>query len=248
MLASDAAAAPTDVASEGSDMAIDAGPARITSGLVALYTFEEGAGTTVNDRSGVGAPLNLAIPQPASVTWGDGVLQVTAPTLIESGVPAMKLIEACRAANEVTLEAWITPTSIAAGYLRVVTLALNNSDLAITLMAIGDHFEFRMRGPMTDSNGLPSLNSPAGTVALAPTHVVLVSESSGARYLYVNGVVQANDARGGDLSAWGATHRFGLASEIDGTGPWLGTYDLVAVYARALTAEEVAINYAVGPQ
>jgi hypothetical protein len=220
---------------------------RVTSDLVALYTFEERAGAQVIDRSGFGAPLDLVIPDLDKVTWGDGALTVTSPTLIASPQAATKVLDACREADGVTLEAWLEPAAIASGYPRVVSLATNNSDLALTLMARDDRFEFRMHGPMTDSNGLPSLNSPAGTVQLQRTHVALVSAPDGTRTLYLDGVPRATDGRGGDLSVWGTTHRFGLASELDGVGPWLGTYHLVAIYARALTAAEVATNYAAAP-
>ncbi len=44
---------------------------RITDSLLALYTFDEGSGSTVQDTSGVGAPLNLNIPDPSRVTWGN---------------------------------------------------------------------------------------------------------------------------------------------------------------------------------
>jgi hypothetical protein len=226
----------------------DAAPARVTQDLVALYTFEEGSGTAVIDRSGFGIALDLVIPDPTRVTWGNGTLTVTAATLVASPQAATKVLDACRGADAVTLEAWLTPAAIAGGYPRVASLASTNSDLAITLMAINDHLEFRMRGPMTDSNGLPSLNSPAGSVTVARMHVALVSEAGGTRRLYIDAVERATDQRGGDLSAWGAGHRVGLASELDGTGPWLGTYDLVAIYARALTADEVGANFAAGPR
>jgi hypothetical protein len=38
----------------------------------------------------------------------------------------------------------------------------------------------------------------------------------------------------------------GNATSLDAA--WLGTYHLVAVYARALTAQEVAQNFAAGPR
>jgi hypothetical protein len=228
----------------------DAGPdapARVTGDLVALYTFEEGSGTQVLDRSGFGAPLDLVIPDVSKVVWGVGSLTVTEATLIASPQTATKVLDACRDVDGVTLEAWFQPAAIASGYPRVVSLATNNSDLAITLMARDSRFEFRMRGPLTDSNGLPSLNSPDGTVQLQRTHVALVSAPDGTRTLYVDGIARATDVRGGDLASWGTSHRFGLASELDGVGSWLGTYHLVAIYARALTAAEVATHFALGP-
>lgn len=244
-VASDAA---IDDATVG-EMQIDAGPPRVSSNLVALYTFEEGSGTSVLDRSNVGTPLDLTIPAPSAVTWTPGALTVTADTLIASPGDATKVLTACRDADALTLEAWITPAMIGGYFPRVVTLSETNSSLAVSLLAIDSHFEFRMRGPMTDSNGLPSLSSPTGTIVVAPLHVVLVSASDGTRTIYVDGLAVATDARGGDLASWGTTgHRFGLANEIDGGRPWLGTFDLVAIYAAALTPAEVAINFAAGPR
>jgi hypothetical protein len=227
----------------------DAPPQRITAGLIALYTFEEGAGSTVIDRSGVGAPLNLTVGAPANVAWGAGTLTVNTATLIASPGVATKVLTACRDADALTLEAWIRPSVIGGYFPRVVTLSTSNNSLALTLMAIDSHFEFRMLGPMTDANGLPSLNGPTGSISVALIHVVLVSEPGGMRRIYVDGVESATDPRGGDLSTWGTTgHRLGLADEIDGGRPWLGTYDLVAVYAAALSPAEIATNFAAGPQ
>lgn len=231
------------------EMLVDAAPTRVSANLVALYTFEEGSGTSVLDRSNVGTPLDLTIPTPSAVIWSPGALTVTADTLIASPGAATKVLDACRDADALTLEAWITPAMIGGYFPRVVTLSETNSSLAVSLLAIDSHLEFRMRGPMTDSNGLPSLSSPAGSVVIAPLHVTLVSASDGARTIYVNGVSIATDALGGDLASWGTTgHRFGLANEIDGGRPWLGTFDLVAIYAAALTPAEVAINFAAGPR
>jgi hypothetical protein len=230
-------------------VAPDAAPQRIAAGLVALYTFEEGTGSTVIDRSGFGAPLDLTVGAPANVAWGSGTLTVNTATLIASPGVASKVLTACRDADALTLEAWIRPAAIGGYFPRVVTLSTSNDSLALTLMAIDSHFEFRMRGPMTDDNGLPSLNSPTGSIAVAPIHVALVSEPGGMRRIYVDGVETATDARGGDLATWGTTgHRLGLADEIDGGRPWLGTFDLVAVYAVALSPAEIATNFAAGPQ
>jgi Concanavalin A-like lectin/glucanases superfamily len=227
----------------------DAAGARVTTGLVALYTFEEGSGTVVMDRSGVGSALNLTIGTPAAATWGTGTLTVTGENQVASAAAATKILDGCRAADAFTLEAWLQPTQIITAYFaRIVTVSSSNSDLAASLLAVNDHFELRMRGPMTDSNGLPQLSSAAGTIALAQMHVVIVSEAGAARRIYINGVESVTDVLGGDLASWGAGHRFGLGNELDGGRQWLGTFDLVAVYARALSAVEVAQNFAAGPR
>jgi hypothetical protein len=234
------------------DAGVDAGPERVTDGLVAYYTFEEGTGTTVLDRSGVAPALDLEIASASTdlVTWATGTLTVTGETLIASPGAATKILDACRASDAVTLEAWLTPATATAAYLpRVVTVSSSNSDLAVTLMTLGTHYELRMYGPMTDTNGLPSLNTADGTVVVGtPVHVVLVSEPGGARRIYVDGVERAADMLGGDLSAWGPQHRIALANELDGGRAWLGTYDTVAIYARALTAAEIEQNRLAGPR
>ncbi|PYQ59813.1 MAG: hypothetical protein DMF53_18175, partial [Acidobacteria bacterium] len=51
-------------------------PPRVTTGIQARYDFNEGSGSTVNDTSGVGTPLNLTIASPSSVTWISGGLRV----------------------------------------------------------------------------------------------------------------------------------------------------------------------------
>ena len=42
---------------------------RVSDGLLALYTFDEGSGSTVHDVSGVGTPLDLTIANTGAVSW-----------------------------------------------------------------------------------------------------------------------------------------------------------------------------------
>jgi hypothetical protein len=224
---------------------------RVTEGLVALYTFEETSGALVMDRSGVGTAVNLMIGDMNKVTRSTGTLTMTQATTIMNAGAATKIVSACRDADAVTLEAWIIPRVIESGFLpRVATLSSSDSSLAVTLMAAGSHYEFRLDGPMTDTNGLPSLNTADNTVVInTPRHVVLVSASGGARRIYIDGVQVAMDTLGGDLAEWGTTgHRFAVGNEINGGRQWLGTFDLVAVYARALSLTEVQQNFAAGPR
>ena len=70
------------------------------NGLLALYTFEEGSGTTVNDVSGVGSPLNLTISDPGQVNWlNGGGLQINGNTMINSMVAASKIIDGLQSTN-----------------------------------------------------------------------------------------------------------------------------------------------------
>lgn len=234
------------------DAPIDTPPPieRVTQGLVALYTFEENAGTVVMDRSGVGTAVDLTIADANKVEWEEGTLTMTSATSIMSASAATKIVNRCREADAVTLEAWIIPRVLEANYPRVATLSSSDSSLAVTLMARDSHYELRLDGPMTDANGLPSLDTASDTVVVDELrHVVLVSAPGGARRVYLDGVQVATDMLGGDLSGWGTTgHRFAVGNEINGGRPWLGTFDLVAVYSRALPLADVQQNFAAGPR
>lgn len=69
------------------------GTGRITDGLVVLYGFEEGTGTTVTDVSGVGTPMNLTIADEGTITWiPGGGLRTILSSQINSDGPATKVI------------------------------------------------------------------------------------------------------------------------------------------------------------
>jgi hypothetical protein len=110
---------------------------RIQTGLQALYLFEEGSGSTVNDVSGVGTPLDLTIATPANTTWLSGGLSIDASTIIDSGVAATKIFTSAVATNELTVEAWVKadttvfPDALAPA--RIVSLSIDTGNRNFTL-------------------------------------------------------------------------------------------------------------------
>lgn len=76
---------------------------------IALYEFLETTGNTVNDTSQIGAPLNLTIADASSnsIVRAPGMLQIKTRNLIQSAGPATKIISACKASQELTIEAWV---------------------------------------------------------------------------------------------------------------------------------------------
>jgi hypothetical protein len=238
-------------------------PRRITGGLRALYVFAEGAGEVVGDVSGAGDPLDLTIADREAAEWLEGGgLSVRRPTIISSGRPAAKIISACRAAGEVTVEAWVRPADTSqAGPARIVTLSRNTSQSNLLLgMNWSDtgrpreSYTARLRTTETRASGSPLgiqgspplLSTPPGTAALRRTHVVLTRSASGSVSLYLDGREAASRRVGGDLSNWDGSFRLALADELTRDRPWRGIFYLVAVYDRALTAREVAENFLAG--
>jgi hypothetical protein len=69
----------------------------------------------------------------------------------------------------------------------------------------------------------------------------------GTARLYVDGVKQTDGSIAGNFSRWNATARLALANTIRGDQPWLGAYQMIAYYNRALSPAEVDRRYQAGP-
>lgn len=228
-------------------------PPRVGDGLLALYTFREGAGDAVNDVSGIGEPLNLVIADTNAVDWRASGLNVASTTLIASVGAAAKINTGAQAADAVTFEAWITPANATQmGPARIISLAQDGSNRNFMLgqglygTLPSTLLNTRMRTTATDLDGVPGLSTPEGSLAAQMTHVVYTRDAAGTARIYLDGVPSAAAAIGGDLSNWNPDYRLGLANEIGAARPWLGEFHLVAVYGAALSAEQVLQNYEAG--
>jgi hypothetical protein len=228
------------------------GNARITTGLLALYTFEEGVGDLVRDVSGFGAPLDLTIEDPFNTRWiNGGGLEVFDSTIIEAAGPSPKLITNMQASQEFTIEAYVQPASTGqAGPARIVTYSEDNSDRNFALMQESDDYRSRIRSnnPTVDNNGFPEV-ATGNVTATALQHVVLTRSATGLVRIYVDGVIEAEQQDTlpvGDFSNWDPNYVFALANERNfsdlNARDWRGIYYQVAVYDRALDQDEVNQN------
>jgi len=220
---------------------------RTTSGLLALYEFNESSGVVVADTSGVDPALDLTIDTEAAVVWGGGNLQVNDAVIINSGVSALKIETAVEASNEVSVEAWVVAANATqAGPARIVTMSPDTASRNITLGQEGGLFLTRMRSSLA-TTGFPVVDSPVGEVVPNQlTHLLMTRSSDGERRMYVDGVLRSRNTIEGTLGNWSG-YPLGIANEATGSRLWLGRFHLVAVYGRALSAAEVSANFAAGP-
>ena len=222
------------------------------TGLVALYTFLEGSGATVLDKSNVGTPLNLTIAAPSAVSWvAGGGLQVNGTTIIASAGPATKINAASLASNQLSIEAWIKPANLTQnGPARIVSLSqdpyLRNVTLGQGNNAGLPFYSYRLRTSTTSTNGIPALVSADGSVTTAFQHVTLTFDAAGTRKLYLNGLLVVSDTPAGNLAGWSSSFRLALANELTNDRPWLGTYQKVAIYCKALNAAQIQAHVAQG--
>jgi PKD repeat protein len=221
------------VTSRSAVLGVDPAGDRVSDGLVVLYTFEEGQGSTVHDMSGAGEPLDLSVTDTGAVSWIQSGLSVESGTVLDSGLVASKIIDAVRATSEITVEAWLAPANTTqTGPARIATLSTNGSSRNVTLGQDGPGYEVRLRTSTKSNGGLPALASPGGSATTSVQHVVFSRDSAGVETFFVDGAELSSQTVGGDFSNWDEGYRLLLANEITANRPWLGALHLVAVYDR----------------
>ncbi|MCA9950662.1 MAG: PKD domain-containing protein [Anaerolineales bacterium] len=234
---------------------LDPEPGRIEEGLQVLYTFLEGSGNIIMDVSPGDNPLNLKIDDVTAVTWQSSGLKINQPVKITSQAPAKKIIDACLANNEISIEAWIQPAlKNQLGPARIVSVSKNLVERYFTLAQglwgsqPGDLYDVRLRREPAKANGTPSFSTDSGSVVTELTHVIFTWDaSSGTGKFYLNGDLLATKAMPGSFSSWNdGYYNLILANEETGGRAWLGDMHLVAVYAKALNAGEVEQNFQAG--
>lgn len=230
------------------------GTGRSDDGLVALYEFDEGDGTTAADTSGSGLELDIA---GAGYAWAAGGLTLSGDAYLTSTSTATALVEACRESQELTVEAWITPIDLALEKGTIAMLGLGEDCQGFALTQEAGWLTAAVSTDTTESDGEPHLDTPEGALEPALTHVVLTRSADGRRRLYLDGRVVSETGVGGDFSSWNVSQRLSVGGPVIDVSPscesaeagtWQGTVHRLAVYDRALSAAEVGGNYDAGPQ
>jgi len=238
----------TPSAEVSAPLTITAAPARITTGLQALYTFQEGTGTVVRDRSAVTPAADLVIESGSTAWPGNGALRVNTPSVIRTAGAAGKVNNAIMASGAYTFEAWVDPANLTQNPASIVTLAPTTVGTArnASLTQAGGSWQSFLRTSTGTSSGGPLLAAP-GAASVNLHHVAVTRTSAGAVRIYVDGVSVATGTRGGTLANWVNTYRLSVAGMVNGSEAWLGDLHLVAVYSSALTGAQVLQNFRAGP-
>ena len=203
----------------------------------------------MTDRSGVGTPLNLKIAKPASVQRSQRSLKIVRPTIIRSDKPAKKIIDSVKRSGAITVEAWIQTAKLGqAGPARVLTISSSPNERNLTLGQDGTKIEVRLRTSRTSNNGIPATATASRALNTKLTHVVYTRDRGGRTRIFLNGRQNKSGKVSGDLKKWNGNYRLALGDELSGGRSWLGTYRLVAIYSRALSASEVKRRFDSGPK
>jgi len=216
--------------------------------LLVAYDFKEGKGSVIRDVSGVGDPLDLTVEDPGNISWmPNGGLRIHAATLAKSAEPATKIIEACKASNEITIVAWVRPDNKdLKGPARIISCSVNQSNRNFTLGQDTTGYQIRLRTTVTGNNGYnPPLRVADAVVTSKMSKLVYTRNAAGEVKFYVDGEEVAGDVDTipGEMSNWDDSYLFGIGHELsreeDLGRMWLGEFYFVAVYSRALTQNEI---------
>lgn len=236
----DATSCNGDLGACTSGVCLPAGdPPRVQQGIVALYRFDDASGATIADSSP--NDLDLTIGNPAGVTWGAGQLTVIGPAAIASA--QTMAFAACTDRSELTIEAWVAAASTTR-QARVVGLVAPEA-ITASMSQANRAWTSGVSSSRALDNGHPVVDTLPDDVTTELTHLAMSRSADGWRRLYVDGALRGTNRVEGAL-AWSPTETIVLASDLDGSDDWRGTFHLVALYCRALDELEVAQNFAAG--
>ncbi|MEO8699884.1 MAG: LamG-like jellyroll fold domain-containing protein [Kofleriaceae bacterium] len=230
---------------------------RVLEGLQVLYTFDEGDGLVVHDRSGVEPAFDLQLDNLVTNQWlPDGGVQLAGPSVITSLEVAEKVFVSCVQANAVTVEMWIEPDNITQNG-TIFTYSKQN-DRNVTLAVDTTRYNGSVRtsdpnDPLMEADRIDTVQTVENTAAVAAQHVVYTRNPTKST-IYVDGNVAlpVNDnpptepPPSTDQNGWNPADQLAFGNETNGGRPWLGKIYLAAVYCRDLTAAEVQKNFGAG--
>jgi len=172
-------------------------------------------------------------------------VRISACSALASPEPPMPLWEAFRQGAELTLDVLLkTAEKTATGTRWIVSYSQDVLNRNFTLGQEQDALVFRLRTKLTDPNGiLPHLTVP-GVFSPGDRQHIAVTYDGKAERIYVDGkLVETASVLRGSLSNWSRNHYLVLGNEMTANRPWEGVLYRVALYNRALGAEEVSRNF-----
>lgn len=201
-----------------------------TKGLMAAYGFEEGTGTTVNDRVRGNKGTTSGTTWTTSGKYGKALVFDG-----RSSIVTVKDSITLDLTSAMTLEAWVYPTTTSLGWATII--AKEQTGGIVYDLYGGSTGGIPFSGVYI--SGEKILNGTAPLPANTWTHLAATYDGKAQR-LYVNGVLVASRAQTGKILASTGALRIG------GNGLWgeyfTGRIDEVRVYNRALTASEIATD------
>jgi hypothetical protein len=230
---------------------------RVSDSLISLYIFAQSRYDTIPDLSWYGKPVNLYITDTSFVTYPEKnyILFNQPNLLISSPEASMKLIEACKRSQELTIECWLK-TSLANETdipVRIISLGTDTSTAFSLNCRIESEIERKVNYYVnlttntTDQLGNPALASEIYSDPGVLHHIVFTHDRFGTESIFINGSKVAEGFRPPKFDTWTDLCYLTIANDMAGNEPWLGSLYMSALYNKALNEEEILRNYYASP-
>jgi hypothetical protein len=228
---------------------------RYEQNVVARWKLDEGSGTVAYDTSSVAPTMNLNLV--GDVLWvPGGGLEFQGGKATSNRGDSRKLynvIASGSGSQQYSIEAWVVPANTTQeGPARILTYADGTGARNFMLGQVLYTYVSRNRSltPLGTANGGPDLvtNPDDEDLQAQLQHVVMTYDQSEGRKLYVNGVwtEDVDPAAAALLVNWFPDYTFAMGNETSNNRPWLGQLKFVLIYNRALTPEQIMLNFTAG--
>ena len=154
-----------------------------------------------------------------------------------------KLLEACQASNQLTLECLVTTDTLdQSGPARIISFSRDSTHRNFTFGQDGNRFAVRIRTPRTGTNALGGEFHFGKIESGRPMHVI-VSYFPGNVYCYIDGeLAHVSNGTQGDFSNW-ERYLLLFGDEASGGRNWEGKLSRVAIYNRFIGVEEAVHKF-----
>jgi mono/diheme cytochrome c family protein len=233
------------------DGTVASGGNRFDEYAIAKYEFKELKDGEIFDTSGVEPALNLTVAGDVEHVGGWGISIGSGGGKAQAQVAASrKLADRIKATGEFSIEVWAAPADVTQEDAYIVSYSGGAMARNFTLAQRVDRYEALVRSSTTGANGAPALLTRDGDkdVQASLQHVVMTYDPVNGRRLFVNGVFtgDADPRDGGTLADWDDTFTLVFGNETSNNRQWRGVLRLVAIHERALTEEQIQMNFAAG--
>lgn len=230
---------------------------------ILLYEFDEGSGSTITDTS-TGTTVDLTIGDTSLVRWGPGYLDfLDGDPRAESAVnAAAHIANAVQTADAMTIELWVTPADTTqVGPARMLTMSQGPNARNFTAghgVYLNDgrpedvyslRFTTTAQPEGHPNGGNVPYYGTAGDVRAELQHVVWTYDGTAGVVLhFIDGqqVGLSTNNVAGLLSQWVQQFKLVLGNEDGAPRAWQGRFHKVAVYASALSGQQINTLFAAG--
>ncbi len=251
----------TIIASDGRTFlsATRAESTRYNGNQIAIWKFEEGAGTIALDTSRVGPTMNLDLI--GDVAWvSGGGLEFTGGRAVSNPVDSRKLFNEIASGSgmqQYAIEAWVIPANTTQENRPILTYTGESGDRNFAMRQSLYNYVFSNRSldDAKDDEGNPRFGGPPLMTADADEdlqaqlqHTVFNYDQNNGRRIYVNGVwtEDVDEVKPAQLFNWDRDGTFAVGNEVGGGRRWMGIVKLIAIYNRTLSPGQIQQNFEAG--